>query len=624
MKYKYLAATILASSALLGSCIDEFADINTNPGDITKPDARYLFTECLSNFEPADYGAWYYDFQYISYWGQTLAPSSGNTDMLNFITEQGNVGSQIYRYLRMAKDLRYFIDRNLGEEEKAAAQNIKAMTYPLGVYLCMLDTDMYGSMAYIEADEARYTNPPLLTPKYDTQEELFEVWLKELDETITTLSKNHEVKQTTLGAQDFIYKGDISKWLKLANSLKLKIAARLYNTDKERAIMIVNEAAASSAGFLSSNEDDLIYNRGRYDNHWNNEITVGVGSKQLIDFMINNRDPRVRVIFSKNEFNSNVVQAYFDQKKNLPFYIAQNVEYEEVSGRKVFKGWKAPGEPWVRYYGVPLEVNAKVNNDYKDYFDPQGTMFHLLTKEGAKKEYTPKSFINREVIKGNFDYTYPDAPDTEVIQDKEDYGWFGNYFSAGEVSLYLAEFKLLGANLPKSAQDYLTDGITMSVKSYDNIAALNHIPYYDQTYINDKFDKSIKLVAGEIETMLDHSVYKLNGSLKENLEKIYLQQYIHQIMSPVDMFVTVRRSGVPMKDSNIYPYQTFYKALGESYKIPRRFRINEPTPSDIMKDIIMGAIKEQGFTYGNDPVKLSSERIWYDKNAPEFGTGPKQ
>ena len=78
------------------------------------------------------------------------------------------------------------------------------------VYLSIQDADLYGSRQYTEAEQARYTNPPLLLPKYDTQEELLEVWLKELDQTINYLSSN-EIKDV-LNNQDFIYKGDLKKW----------------------------------------------------------------------------------------------------------------------------------------------------------------------------------------------------------------------------------------------------------------------------------------------------------------------------------------------------------------------------------------------------------------------------
>ena len=151
------------------------------------------------------------------------------------------------------------------------------------------------------------------------QEELFELWLKQLDETINYLRENNP--QDVLGAQDFIYRGKLDKWAKLANSLKLRIAARLINKDKARAIAIVNEAAQNPAGLILTLDDDFVFNKGKRDNNWNNDISVGAGTKQLIDFMVSNRDPRLFYFFQKNDYNSNVVQGFFDQKRALPSYV---------------------------------------------------------------------------------------------------------------------------------------------------------------------------------------------------------------------------------------------------------------------------------------------------------------
>lgn len=70
----------------------------------------------------------------------------------------------------------------------------------------------------------------------------------------------------------------------------------------------------------------------------------------------------------------------------------------------------------------------------------------------------------------------------------EPYGWYGLSFSAGETNLYLTEFKLLGANLPKSANDYYRAGVEQSVRGYDYVARKNHIPYYGVTHANNKHD----------------------------------------------------------------------------------------------------------------------------------------
>lgn len=624
MKYKVLTLACMMGFGLLSSCQDDFSELNQKPSDITKPNIRYLFTQCERSFQPGDYSQWYGGFNDISTWAQTTVPTGGNSSDLNRPDVEANgCGYQVNEVLRYANEIRYQID-NMSDEDKAKYEYIKYLCNPMLVYLSIEDADMFGSRQYTEAEMARYTNPPLLLPKYDTQEELMEVWLKELDETLNYLN-NNEVTDL-LSSQDFIYYGKVEKWAKLANSLKLRIAARLINKDRVRAIKIAEEVAANPAGVLSSIDDDFVYNKGKKDNNWNNNFSVGAGSQQLINFLISNRDPRLFYFFQKNSYNSNVVQAYFDQKKDLPFYIAANVEYKEEGGKKVFTGWKAPGEPWVRYYGLPCEIGAGQNNDYRDYFDPSKIIFSLENKNGDKKTYQPLALRNQEMIKGMLTYTFPDAPDVAPEQDNEQHGWYGLYFSAGEVNLLLAEFKLLGANLPRSAQDYLIDGVTLSVQGYDFVAGKNHIPYYDTPYKNDKFDKTIKLTNDQLTEMLSHDVYKLTGNKKSDLEKVYIQQYIHYMMAPIDQYVTMRRSGVPMKNSTLLPRKEFDSQLGDSYYIPRRFAVMAPEKSNLLYDITIKAYQDQGYTYEGteaiNPQKLSTERVWIDKENPAFGDGP--
>lgn len=59
------------------------------------------------------------------------------------------------------------------KRKKATYEYIQYLCNPLLVYLSIQDADLYGSRQYTEAEQARYTNPPLLLPKYDTQEELW-------------------------------------------------------------------------------------------------------------------------------------------------------------------------------------------------------------------------------------------------------------------------------------------------------------------------------------------------------------------------------------------------------------------------------------------------------------------
>ena len=634
MKYRYLTATLLLSGlTIFSSCKEDFAEINSNPSAVSTPNVRYLFAQCIKQFQPADYEAWFYGYKSMGAWSQMSVRSGGNTSKTNLDVSTTGCGYGVGKVLLYTNEIKYRIQQ-MSEEERAKYEYIQHLCTPMCVFLSMEDSDMYGSRQYSEAQMIRYGGT--MTPKYDTQEELFDLWLKQLDESIEYLNSHPNVG--ILGSQDFIYNDDIKKWAKFANSLKLKIASRLINIDKNRAIQIVEEAAKNPAGFTSEagvGGDDFIINKGRTDNNFNNTLPgMNIGNEVVIEFMKKNKDPRLFTLFMKNSYNANVIQAFFDQDRAqyIPSYIMQYVNYEEKDGKKTFTGWKAPGEPCVRYYGAPVENDAASIQTspgvykYAEYFDPKSEAFKLFSANGQEIFYSPLCSRNTFAIKGNFQYEFPDAPDVPPIKTDQQ-AWYGFYFTAGETNLLLAEFKLLGANLPKSAQEYMTEGARASMKVYNAVAGKNKLPYYEAGYINDKFDKPISYSDAQIEESLLLDAYQLNGSQIENLEKVYIQQMIHYMMLPMDMFVTCRRSGVPMKGSNILPRLEFDPVLGDQYIIPRRFAVSEPLVTDPLYDITIAAYEAQGFTYQGEmkdaPSVLTKERVWYDKNAPEFGAGPK-
>ncbi|MDO5017002.1 MAG: SusD/RagB family nutrient-binding outer membrane lipoprotein [Porphyromonas sp.] len=630
-RYGWLLAALMLLMMGSGCSRDTMKDINTNPGDITEPDVRYLFTEALRYMKPLDYRQYFYDYSYMLKWGQITASSSGNGDRMN---EQGiadGLGGTVYRVMSATKEIQHLVNEAYAPEEAAKYKYIEAMTYPIQVYLALLDTDMYGDMAYSEVFQARYSNPPILTPKYDKQQELLILLYNELKKSVETLTNpvtvdGKVIDQTSLGRQDLVYSGSPEAWARFANSLKLKIAVRLLHADKAMAFKIAEEAYSNPAGLMEALDHDFIWNLGIKDYHFNDPINPGALTKQLRDFMVDNRDPRIRFFFTKNSFNSKVVQAFFDHEAEnpetdakIPDYIMELVDYTvDADNHKVFKGWKAPGEPWVRYFGVPTEVFANEKPEYKDYFDPQGLLWKI-TLNDQERPYNPISGYNTEMVWGRGVMTFPDAPGAAVVQDKEPQPWYGVYMSSAEVQLYLAELKTLGANIGIDAKEAFAKGVELSVRIYDKVAALNKIPYYEEAY-DKQHGKPIKLVNGEIEYMLGQPAYQLTGDKAKDLEKIYLQQHIHFTMLPAEMYVSMRRSGVPMYDSNLLPFVPFD---GKDYPLARRFNVNEPLKSDKMYQIVLDAYKSQGYTMSTTDVKvLNKERVWYDKGAPDFGHGP--
>lgn len=623
----HLTAILSGILLLTTSCRDDMAKINSNPSQVTEANISYLFAQAVINFEPSGYLLWYYNAPMTFAWSQMGVPTGGFTSTYTQTTPTGDQGSQYIAVLKYARDIEY-VRSTLDPTESAKYANLASCVDILSIYLGIFDSDMYGDRPYTEAARARYGGT--LTPKYDKIEDLYDLWITQLDEAINTLTTATD--QIFPQNQDVVYKGDVAKWAKLANSLKLRIAARLISQDKPKALSIASEVANASCGVLDGSDDDFLFNKanaitkddGDKVYHWNQGFLGSTASsKHVIDFMLKNKDPRVRFFYRKNSWNSKIVQGFFDQGKDIPKYILDNINYTEADGKKTFISWKGMGEPWVRYYGLPVVMDAALDaQNYGDYFD-YGNRSKLKIGE-VEKTYLPYSGFQQEMIIGRYDFTLPTLPGGPVIQDVDDNPWYGMYMSTAEVNLYLAEFKLLGASLPKTAAEYFNKALRASVEEYDRLARLNKIPYYGKTYDYDPNEKVIDLQPGEIEEMMSNPDYQLTGDVASDLEKVYIQQLLHFTLFPDDQFVTVRRSGCPKENSSLIEWVDFAPKVPKT-TVPRRFEVAAPSPTDLMYQILIDAYKSQGFTPGSnqDGTLLNSERVWQDINAPQYGEGPK-
>ena len=626
---KILFALALAGTLAVTGCRDQFAELNQDPSSVTTPEPSYLMAECIRNFDTSGYLLWFYNASYYARWSQMVA-SGAYSEGSNGMGATGDQGSTSITMLRYRNDILNYIDANDALEYSAYS----AVCTVLGVYCGIFDSDIMGYIPYTEAALYRYGGT--LTPAYDSVESLYTLWIEELDSCIANFTDKSQIFKT---GEDVIYGGDLDKWAKLANTLKLKIAVRLYNNDPATAKSIAESVAKASVGYIDDISDDFILNKanavtsgdGDYVYHFGNgtwQESQMQASQNVIDFMMACKDPRVRFTYTKNGFNSKVVQGFIDagQYDNLPSFVKDNIALDADGN---FASWTGMGEPWVRYTGYPVVLKDSPEYEaLKDEYFVTGTRYNIQNSEGTKS-YSVVSVSNEEMVRGRVDFTLPTLPGT-VIQDTDDNPWFGLFLGAGEANLYLAEFSLLGASLPKDAETYYKRGVQLSVEEYDYLANANKIPYYGDAWIAAHSyaadEASIELRAGEIDAMLATDAVKLSGSTADKLEKVYLQQLMHFAMQPDDQFVTARRSGYPKIGSKLLPFVKFDGLALEA--IPRRFEISAPGQTDLMYDIKIAAYQAQGFTTGTGQsgtgftttTVLNTERLWQDKNAPQWGS----
>lgn len=341
------------------------------------------------------------------------------------------------------------------DETKAAQyKNIQAALDVLITYLGIYNSDDAGDIPFTEAAQSRYGGT--LTPKYDHVQDLYDLWLANLDACIKAFTENKD--QASLSNNDLVYKGDWAKWAKLANSLKLKIAARLIHQDFARAKSIAQEVVSASCGVLDGKDDDLLFkkadesiNTGDGSTTDKGDIAYNTGNttisyhglaptQELCKFLVDNEDPRVRFLYTKNDWNSKVVAWFLenDKKASIPSYILENVEIGTTAdGKETFKAWKGKGEPWVRYYGLPTAYQAATftNDGGKTYVYAEYYKWDQMQKDlPGNKTFQPTSTLNEYLIHGRKSFTVPTAPNGKVIQETANRAMYNMYMTTAEVN----------------------------------------------------------------------------------------------------------------------------------------------------------------------------------------------
>jgi hypothetical protein len=622
--------SILAAAALsvgLFSCADEFQDMNQDPSAITKANISYLFAQSVNKFEPSGYLLWYYNAPMTYSWSQMGVPTGGMTTGILTTTNVGDQGSKFIDVLTYVREIEHAISQ-LPEEEQALNAAYQHAAQVLTIYLGLFDSDMFGDLPYNESCRAKFGGT--LTPAYDRMESLYAQWLQELNAAIAVFTGGNAKINPS---QDVVCGGKLDKWAKFANSLKLRLAVRYMASDMAKAKSIVSEVKSASCGYIDSLDDAIIFNKGTnfsnggtgndWSYHWSNGFLDGTAATEnVINLMVDNLDPRVRFCYSKNSWNSKIVQAYYDRGKEIPAFIEEDVEFEVVDGKKVFKAWKGAGEPWVRYKGFPMEYNSMTMSKYDWYYRAGNFKIAKADGSGEKSYQTFSQFQQMMVIGRSYNPSVPTTPEDVVSIASKDRPWYGLYLGGAEVNLYLAEFAMIEGN-EAAAETYYNKALALSVQEYDKLAGLNQIEYYGTTYGYDPNEKAIDLVDGEIDAMMASEAYKFTGTRDEKMEKIYVQQLLNFTLYPNEQFITARRSGYPKIGSSLLPRLEYADIPVTT--VPRRFDTGLPVETDLMYQNYLDNYAAQGFTPTSNgaghSATLHNERVWADKNAPEWGAG---
>ena len=259
MKKKNIINKLIVAPLVMGfmSCTGNYMDINSNPyqpGDLT-PDDYALgsamsnlastvissdvntaqFTDCLLG---GPLGGYFADSN--AGWSNTISNFNATNDWTRVFLISDRIISTLYGNLSTVKQVS---ENTNNPVPYAIAQIIK-------VAAMSRVTDAYGPIPYSKiGQDGKITIP------YDTQEEVYNAFFKELDESIEVLTENRNA--ALVASADFVYSGNVQKWVKFANTLRLRLALRVSNVDPALAQTQAKAALTDPAGLMQSQDDNM-------------------------------------------------------------------------------------------------------------------------------------------------------------------------------------------------------------------------------------------------------------------------------------------------------------------------------------------------------------------------------
>lgn len=133
----------------------------------------------------------------------------------------------------------------------------KNMFYITRIYyafLALANTDTYGDMPfkiYVQARIPETNNVP-----YNTQAEVYDAMFRMLEQAVDSI-KPDDNSQYKVDKDDICYFGDVNKWLRFANTLRLRMALRISNIDPDRAKKEGEAALNNKYGLMKDNVDNM-------------------------------------------------------------------------------------------------------------------------------------------------------------------------------------------------------------------------------------------------------------------------------------------------------------------------------------------------------------------------------
>ena len=547
-KYIIRVMTVLAFTSCLAGCSD-FGDVNIDPehpnsGNINQ---ALVFSNAQHQALGSDWDAWRTGLIYSSQFVQQLTGLTNWAGYANYVWSDSYSAAYWDAVSNGMRGAAYHITdvmRHWKDNPKYSLDY--AMARVMRVYIYQRMSDLYGDVQYTQGGQ-----PDLYSyPKYDKQEDVYNDFLKELDEAQSVLKAGGTAQ---VGAQDLYFQGNATKWYQFANSLLLRVAMRLSKVNPAKAQEYAKKAY-DNGGLITDNADNVMLPHSDGDpNNDSAEPYAKILSfadpgefficDYFMDMLKTTNDPRIAMIATVCE--NDPMYGYTDPKYNL-----------------------GNSDPAIQK-GVPMGYNTRKDDDFDIRKAHPEISLDKGIKEGSYKFKLEYSTVNRQT------YSDPKAP-TMIV-------------TASETLLLMAEAAQRGW-IPGNAADYYNRGVRAAMTQFE--------AYPNATALYNKYMTDAAINAYLAANPFDES---------KALEQINTQYYIATFCDPYETFANWRRSGYPaLKPINVIPGRPYPNSVTQGKSIPRRFTypIDEST-------VNKANYEEAVSRLSNGDTFLS--RVWWDK-----------
>lgn len=617
--YLFVAAGLMGS---LTGCLDKYQDLNTDTELLNNVDPRNAFTGATQNFNNCSrahltslYGG---TMVYMQYTVPSGGPSENYYISLskNGRTEPGSYAYWQYyqtitdNYGAFGLRLNYLINNVIPTQNESERYNdVKAISQILLNYEQWRMLDTYGAAPITEAFKAQTEG--IRTPRYDLYQKAVDgtPMYKKIDAEVKAaveLLKASDDNQYDLGSNDFFFSGDVEKWIKFGNTLRVKMAQRLELADAAFYNSVINEVLTSADNVMGSNEESCIY---YHPNDYNNNTDDIQGitsnycaSRAFVNFLKAYNDPRLPVLVRPNGFG--------EKNNNAQNDAVFATFKEQVPDWESHPDFVKFGERYIGMSANPDSANSTYSMDrYLDYTYKDGETEKTIQIR-MNSQVEGRYFVKNGGRNGNNNMPARDieAIEYEVNQDKID--CFTPLITYPETCFMLAEIAIKkgSAVAGKDATAWYREGIKASLEQYmkwaENMYVVAQVAEGSAMYN--------PITAAKIDTYLARTEFQT-----ATLEKIISQQWINLYRQPEEMWATWKRTGLPAFKNQPDPESgvAFLERIQntqEDLVIPRRNSLPTPNSENLQNynEAVKALCEDANYGTGYDRTE---GRIWWDK-----------